>query len=332
MAQTDWRERWGIVLAGGDGTRLHPRTRRVAGDERPKQFSSILGDDTLLHQTWRRASLSVRSEQTLTLLTRTHEPCYQPLLADVAPRSVIAQPANRGTAPALLYALLRLARRAPGAARVAVFPSDHYVSDDGAFMAHVDMAFDVVGVRPDLVILLGIAADCAETEYGWTGPGAAIPGLSPAVAPVRRFWEKPSADVARVLLKSGCLWNSFVMVADITTLLALIAKRRPDLYDALDAVIGAGETAVEREAVRMLYARLGDVNFSRTVLGTQPADLAVLPVRGVDWSDLGLPDRVVHATLRKAGLGPDWATEAVAGARASPRPPAHLSVEGKSQR
>jgi hypothetical protein len=82
----------------------------------------------------------------------------------------------------------------------------------------------------------------------------------------------------------------------------------------------------------MLYARLGDVNFSRTVLGTQPADLAVLPVRGVDWSDLGLPDRVVHATLRKAGLGPDWATEAVARARASLRPPAHLSVERKSQR
>jgi nucleotidyltransferase-like protein len=28
----------GIILAGGDGTRLSALTRRLAGDDRPKQF------------------------------------------------------------------------------------------------------------------------------------------------------------------------------------------------------------------------------------------------------------------------------------------------------
>ena len=40
--------RWGVILAGGDGKRLLPLTRRISGDDRPKQFCSVMGKDTLL--------------------------------------------------------------------------------------------------------------------------------------------------------------------------------------------------------------------------------------------------------------------------------------------
>src|SRR3972149_5398964 len=96
---------------------------------------------------------------------------------------------------------------------VAIFPSDHYVSDDAAFMAHVAAAFEAALARPDLIILLGIRPDRPEVEYGWIEPADRIPLEGPGqVYRVRRFWEKPPLALAPTLLTSGCLWNSFLMV------------------------------------------------------------------------------------------------------------------------
>ncbi len=46
--------RCGVILAGGDGTRLLPLTRKIRGDDRPKQFCPVVGRETLLEQTQRR--------------------------------------------------------------------------------------------------------------------------------------------------------------------------------------------------------------------------------------------------------------------------------------
>src|SRR5262249_8871019 len=184
------KTRWAIILAGGDGTRLRELTRRLAGDDRPKQFCPLLGDDALLDETRRRVGLGVPTSQTFFSVTAAHERFYAPLLADVRCDQIVVQPRNRGTAPAILYALLRMAEVAPNDA-VAILPSDHFVSDDARFMAHVDAAFDLVGARPDLVALLGLAPDRAETEYGWIEPAQPVIGpAGPSSYGVRRFWEK----------------------------------------------------------------------------------------------------------------------------------------------
>ena len=291
---------WGVILAGGDGTRLRSLTERISGDARPKQFCPILGRETLLAETRRRVALGIAPARTLFVVTRTHERFYTPLLADVWSRKLVVQPENRGTAPAILYALLRLATVGL-TDPVAFFPSDHFVSDDEAFMGHMGAAVYATLARPELVVLLGITPGSATEDYGWIEPGPPIverrrPWPWPLYQ-VRRFWEKPEPALARDLRARGSLWNSFVMVGRVDTLVRLVKAAVPELYQAFATVRPALGTA--REAlVRELYARLPTTDFSRRVLESPHATLAVLPVSDVGWNDLGVPERVL-ATRRQ---------------------------------
>jgi mannose-1-phosphate guanylyltransferase len=287
--------RWAVVLAGGDGTRLLELTRGIAGDDRPKQFCAVLGEETLLDRTRRRVALGVSPRRTLFSLSRAHERYYAPLLRGIEPARVVVQPRNRGTAPAILYALLRVAA-ADSRGAVALFPSDHHVSDDRAFMAHAGAAFALVGARPGLVALLALTPDRPETEYGWIEPTEALEGPDgwPAYR-VRRFWEKPAPAVARALLRAGGLWNSFVVVGRVATLLGLVGRALPGLAAAFAPLREALGTAAEAAAAEAVYGALAPADFSRGVLTPCAAHLAALPVRGLEWSDLGSPDRVLAA-------------------------------------
>jgi mannose-1-phosphate guanylyltransferase len=277
----------------------------IAGDERPKQFCRIFGRETLLESTLRRAGRSVPPARTVLVLTRAHERFYAPFLKEAPPPAALVQPANRGTAPAILYALLRIALRAP-LGSVAIMPSDHYVSDDAAFMAHVDAAFDAVDARPDLVVLLGLSPTGPETEYGWIEPAHALrPAVPARLLRVRAFWEKPRRDVAEALMERGCLWNSFVVVARLPALMAAMRQTVPALLEAFAAVRPALGGAGEDDLVARLYEGLRPVSFSEEVLEPRPAQLAVLPVRDVEWSDWGHPGRVL-AALERLGQRPSW--------------------------
>jgi mannose-1-phosphate guanylyltransferase len=295
---------WAVILAGGDGMRLRSMTRSIAGDDRPKQFCALVGPDALLTETRRRTALAIPAHRTLIVVNQAHERFYTSLLADVRTPAVVAQPENRGTAPAILYALLVLAARQATADIVAFFPSDHFVSDGAAFMGQVEQAFEGCARRPDLVTLLGIAADRPEPGYGWIEPGEPVAGTDGSpLRLVRRFWEKPAAADAERFRAAGWLWNSFVMVGRVSTLLALIRLSVPDLFRSFADVTGTLGTVGELPALERLYCGLPSVDFSRQVLTARPDTLAVLPVRGVHWNDLGDPERVL-ATRRRAQATP----------------------------
>jgi mannose-1-phosphate guanylyltransferase len=303
------RDRWAVILAGGDGTRLQSMTRTITGDNRPKQFVPLIGGSTLVNQTRRRVALSIEPGRTLIVVTQKHRRFYEPLAHEISPHLLVEQPANKGTAPAILYALLRVAARSPKAV-VALFPSDHFFADDERFMLHIDVAIDAVEVQPETVMLLGITPTVPETEYGWIEPHSSIlANAQRSITRVRKFWEKPAANVAKTLLERGCLWNSFVMVGTVAALLKLTRAAMPELYSAFDATVPTFETVNEPHAVAELYAHIDESNFSHEVLAARSEDLMVMRVADVGWSDLGEPKRVL-STLARIGMQSELAISA----------------------
>jgi mannose-1-phosphate guanylyltransferase len=297
------KHEWAVILAGGDGIRLKSLTRRITDDERPKQFCPVIGDMTLVEETQKRVALELAKERTLFVVNRLHQPYYSEILGGTPASNLIEQPRNIGTAPAILYSVLKIAAADPQAV-VALFPSDHYVSDNTKFMAHIRSAFETAHFRQDLVILLGVEPENPETEYGWIEPAGSIQGHR-QLRYVRRFWEKPGSSLAAVLQLRGCLWNSFVMVASAQALLELMASATPALYHTFTCLAPLLGTDQETEMMGKVYGRLKETNFSDRVLALVPERLAVLKVTGIKWSDLGEPNRVL-ASIQLAGVRPRW--------------------------
>jgi mannose-1-phosphate guanylyltransferase len=151
-----------------------------------------MGDETLLQQTQRRVSRLVPAWRTLLVLTRKHEPFYADAVAGIPPSRLLIQPSNQGTAPAILYSVLRLCEMDPKGV-VAFFPADHHFSDDEAFIGHIDSAYEAAASRPEMVILLGIPPETPEVEYGWIEAGIPLGSALPSnICRANRFWEKPS--------------------------------------------------------------------------------------------------------------------------------------------
>lgn len=296
---------WGVILAGGDGVRLRSLTRVVSGDERPKQFSPLVGGTTLLTHTRIRAAHNIDRGRTLFVVTKTHERFYAKELEDVPPARMVVQPGNRGTLPAILWSLLRVLRQDSDAS-VALFPSDHYYSEEHKFMDGVASAFDLARTHPDLVILLGAEAKRPEVEYGWIEPDSAITSESGMpLMRVKRFWEKPSFEVAQELLQRGCLWNTFVMVGSALALVKLIQTAAPAVFGALEPLLSISDLNREAEVMDRVYARIPATDFSKHVLSGNTERLSVANLGDIGWSDLGDPRRLI-TTLFESGIDNPW--------------------------
>jgi mannose-1-phosphate guanylyltransferase len=288
------RDTWVLILAGGEGSRLQSLTTTMGGTPIPKQFCSLRDGASLLHEALDRARALTRSQNICAVVAAQHEQWWRPQLSGLAAKNIIVQPLNRGTANGVLLALLyRLERNQ--SARIVLLPADHHVRAEPVLARSLRWALDEAQGSRDEVLLLGLEPDVPDPQLGYIVPGSAD---ARGLRRVAQFVEKPPVEEASALIGRGALWNAFIVVARARALLAMFARRVPDLVRAM-------QTAVRRErrshgaahATANLYVQLPTVDLSRDILASESSCLRVLPVDPCGWSDLGTPERVARALL-----------------------------------
>ena len=302
---------WALVLAGGDGVRLRDLTGAIAGAPIPKQYCRLLGQHSLFEAALDRAEQVASKEHTLVIVTRDHLGIAPDQLARVAAKNVLVQPSNRDTGPGVLFALLELTRRDPGAT-VAVFPSDHFIGDDVGFAAYVERAVRIVAQLPSKVVILGIRPDRPESGFGYIATGEPLKGPTTLGAfHVEAFVEKPAADLERMLRARGGLWNSFVMVFRVRRMVTLLRTVRPEDVARMRSL--RDRLSVIPEA----YDQLDRWNFSSHFLGRIAKELVVVRVDDLHWNDWGTPNSIYH-TLAILNQAPPWSLPVIPSAPPSP--------------
>jgi mannose-1-phosphate guanylyltransferase len=298
---------WVIVLAGGDGTRLHALTMTESGVPVPKQFCSLRGGRSLLHEALDRARAIASPDHICIVVAEQHRRWWLPALADVADANIIVQPNNRGTANGILLPLLHIVARDPHA-RVALLPSDHHVQDELILAESLQRGVRELCGGCEGLLLLGISPDDSDPDLGYIVPG---PARGDALYLVTRFVEKPDAASARALIEAGALWNAFIVMANAHTLVRLFARKFPQIVANMQkAVAQDSEFPGKPDATQALYRTLPDIDFSRHVLAGEGSGLSVLRVGHCGWSDIGTPQHLAQTLER---LPSDAAASPVAG-------------------
>lgn len=130
--------------------------------------------------------------------------------------------------------------------------------------------------------LLEIVPETPEISYGWIEPGLPVESpYSDSILQVRRFWEKPPESLASDLMRSGCLWNSFVMVGRVASFLDLTRRTTPRLYQSFESIRQSLPTETETDDLSAMYANIPVSNFSDEVLAASTDGLAVLSGSGL---------------------------------------------------
>ncbi|QHQ34078.1 mannose-1-phosphate guanylyltransferase/mannose-6-phosphate isomerase [Algicella marina] len=275
-----------VILCGGSGTRLWPLSRKSY----PKQFSSLVGDDSPFIATCRR--LSGPDFDAPVVMTNAD---FRFLVTDqlaqlgLADARILIEPASRNTAPAILTAALSLADTPD--ALMLVAPSDHLIGDEAGFRAAVEKGAEAA--RSGQLVTFGITPTRAETGYGY---------LELADSPdngnsqsVRKFVEKPELPRAEEMLAAGnYLWNAGIFLFRVRDILAAFEAKAPDLFAPCKAAWEAaspdlGFFRLGEEA----YAEARDVSIDYAVM-EKSDNITAVPYGG-GWSDLGAWDAILDA-------------------------------------
>jgi mannose-1-phosphate guanylyltransferase len=274
-----------VILCGGSGTRLWPRSRAA----KPKPFLPLVGEETIFEATLARCAPFAAP---LVVTGAAHLEHVEAQLGESGAQ-IIVEPQARNTAAAIALAAMRLSEEAV----MLVCPSDHHIGDPAAFADAARKAAALAG--EGWLVSFGIEATAPETGYGYLKLGEALGEHGFRTA---QFVEKPDMERARSFLaEGGYAWNGGIFAFRVGMFLAELEAYCPGVLEpAREAVARGSEDGARFHPDAAAFASAEAISVDYAVMEAT-ARAAMVPV-AMDWSDIGSWESL-HAARDKDAQG-----------------------------
>lgn len=272
---------WGVIPAGGSGTRLWPLSRSA----RPKFLLPLLGRDSLLQQTFARLARLTPPERILVVCGPAHAAAVTRQLPDLPVENVIIEPSPAGTGPALALASALIHRQDPRAI-MGSFAADHDVTDLDAFCSAVRTA--VVAAQTGDLVTIGLTPTRPETGYGYIERTDHVRVATPSGTAYRaaRFVEKPDLERAEEYIASGnFLWNASMFIWRVDSLAEELRRLQPEILAGVRKIAAAWESREQERVTARVWTALPNVTIDQGVM-EHATRVSVVPSE-MGWSDVG---------------------------------------------
>jgi mannose-1-phosphate guanylyltransferase len=280
---------YGVILAGGAGTRLWPMSR----NDRPKQLLSVIQGKNLLQLSYERLRQVLPAEQIYICAAGSHGASMLEALPEVPRTNLLSEPLGRDTANAVGYAAAVLHKKDPDAV-TAVVTADHVIEPVEEFARALRRGFEVVQEYPSTLVTFGIIPMHGHTGLGYIHRGEALPLRSgeQGAYRVQAFREKPDKPTADRYVESGrYYWNSGMFVWRCDTVLNELATHLQPSYRGLMQINEAWGTPRQQEVLNEVYPRLPKISIDYAMMepvsqGRGKAQVVVVEMP-VKWLDIG---------------------------------------------
>src|SRR6266567_3448106 len=279
---------YGLILAGGRGTRFWPLSRR----NRAKQILSVVGESTLIQATVERLSPLIPPERLWALTNSLLRAETLRQLPRIPKEQILAEPEQRNTAPAIGLAA-HILQSIDKDSVMGVFPSDHVIEKSRRYLQFARAAFRAA--ERGSIAVLGIAPRRPDTGFGYIEFPAGVKSGSLDPMPVVKFREKPDLATARRFVKAGRFyWNAGMFFWRTDVLLAALRRHLPKTATILSSLPSFADYRFFPK-LKQAFPLCENISIDFAVL--EKADNVVgLACDDIGWSDVGSWD-AVHELL-----------------------------------
>lgn len=258
---------FGIILAGGSGSRLWPLSRELY----PKQLLSLCENNSLLQSTYEGLSKFIPAQNIISITNTKHLSNVRMQLSKINPNPVIlSEPVSKNTAPAIVLGVKYIIENFEDDETLIVMPSDLMMDYDQNFIKAIDEAEKLA--NNGSIVTFGVKPLYAETGFGY---------IESENNQVKSFTEKPDKQTAEKYLQSpNYYWNSGIFMFKTSTIIEELEKYCPEISNVIRKIRCKDNTVPFTE-----FDKLPNISIDYALM--EKSDRLTMVELNSSWKDLG---------------------------------------------